>query len=99
MKLLFILGRGRSGTTLLSKILNAHDQLAVAPEGFFALSLMNKYQHASWTNKTLEAFLEDLELEARMQTWELDRQALRAELQQYNVETSSSSPTLSIMSR
>lgn len=83
MKLLFILGRGRSGTTLLSKILNAHDQLAVAPEGFFALSLMNKYQHASWTNKTLEAFLEDLELEARMQTWELDRQALRAELQQY----------------
>ena len=38
----FILGRGRSGTTLLSRMLSANPKIAVAPEGFFLMNLRDK---------------------------------------------------------
>ncbi len=80
--LLFILGRGRSGTTLLSKILNAHSDIAVAPEGFFAYSLKAKYQNASWDARTIQAFLRDLKLENRIKTWDLNFEKLESSLKQ-----------------
>lgn len=80
--LLFILGRGRSGTTLLSKILNNHSDIAVAPEGFFAYSLRGKYQNASWDARTIQAFLSDLKLENRIKTWNLDFERLESSLKQ-----------------
>jgi hypothetical protein len=80
--LLFILGRGRSGTTLLSKILNAHSDIAVAPEGFFAYSLKGKYQNARWNESTIKAFLKNLKLENRIKTWNLDFDRLEIALNQ-----------------
>ncbi len=78
--LLFIFGRGRSGTTLLSKMLNAHEQVSVAPEGFFAFSLKYRYFKARWDQATVRRFLEDLRRENRMKTWGLDYEGLEKAL-------------------
>ena len=71
-KILFIVGRGRSGTTLLARMLTHHPLIAVAPEGFFAMNLERKYRGGPWSERRIDAFLRDLLRERRMQTWELD---------------------------
>lgn len=78
-RILFIVGRGRSGTTLLARMLTHHPQIAVAPEGFFAMNLYRKYRFGPWNERRIAAFCRDLVRERRMQTWELDvdRLALR----------------------
>ena len=76
----FILGRGRSGTTLLSRILSAHPNITVAPEGFFLLNLYTAYKNATWHNKTIEAFCRDVLLENRMKTWQLPVSLIRERL-------------------
>ena len=75
--LLFILGRGRSGTTLISKMLDNHAKVAVAPEGFFVMNLVNKYQNKRWTAKVIDEFTHDLFLENRMKTWHLDPEKVK----------------------
>jgi hypothetical protein len=71
-KILFIVGRGRSGTTLLARMLTHHPRIAVAPEGFFAMSLERKYRWGPWNARRIAAFCRDLVRERRMQTWDLD---------------------------
>lgn len=79
-KLFFLVGRGRSGTTLLSRMLLKHPEIVVAPEGFFAVSLERRYGDGDWNASRAEAFCRDLLLENRMKTWKLDVDALRARL-------------------
>lgn len=76
----FIIGRGRSGTTLLSRLLSAHSKLTVAPEGFFALNLYPKYRSVNWTSQTIDAFCKDLVSENRMNTWNLRIDEVREQL-------------------
>jgi hypothetical protein len=76
----FIVGRGRSGTTLLSRMLLRHSRIVVAPEGFFAMSLERRYGAGAWDEARVDAFLRDLVLENRMRTWNLDLTALRSVL-------------------
>jgi len=78
--LFFILGRGRSGTTLITRILSEHPQINVAPEGFFILSLWPTYRSKIWTNRTIENFCKDLFKENRIKTWQLNYQTLKDEL-------------------
>jgi hypothetical protein len=84
-ELFFIVGRGRSGTTLLSRILMRHPRLDVAPEGFFAMNLRRRYGAGPWDEARVERFCRDVVMENRMATWGLDlshlADALRAELE------------------
>lgn len=73
----FIVGRGRSGTTLLSRMLLKHPDVVVAPEGFFAMSLERRYGRGPWDERRVEAFCRDVLLENRMRTWKLDLVHLR----------------------
>lgn len=76
-KLLFIVSRGRSGTTLLSRILNMHSKIVVAPESMFIMSLYGKYGSIKhWHEKTVRSFYKDLWLDDRLVSWSLDRQLL-----------------------
>lgn len=74
----FIVGRGRSGTTLLSRMLLKHSAIVVAPEGFFAMSLERRYGSGVWDESRIDAFCRDLLLENRMRTWKLDVARLRS---------------------
>lgn len=81
-EIFFIVGRGRSGTTLLSRMLLKHPEIVVAPEGFFAMSLERRYGDGAWNTDRVAAFCEDLLLEDRMRTWDLDVPRLRRVLLQ-----------------
>lgn len=68
----FIVGRGRSGTTLLSLMLSAHPQAAVAPEGFFLMNLQAKYGDGLRSRDRIDEFCRDVLAEGRMRNWSLD---------------------------
>ncbi len=76
----FIGGRGRSGTTLLGRMLGAHPKLEVAPEGFFVMNLWARYGTGPWDPARVDRFCDDLVFERRMATWGLDLGAISAEL-------------------
>ncbi len=79
-QIFFIVGRGRSGTTLLARMLTRHPELPVAPEGFFAMSLYHKYRSGPFDARRIEAFCRDLVREERMRRWGLDVERLRTRL-------------------
>lgn len=85
-QIFFIVGRGRSGTTLLARMLTRHPELAVAPEGFFAMSLYHKYRSGPWDARRVDAFCRDLLRERRMETWGLDVERLHARLTELEAE-------------
>lgn len=73
---LFILGRGRSGTSLLQTILNSHPDISVAPEAQFIMFLKNRYANIKWDEEKIKAFHKDLWLEERLHNWHLDKNKL-----------------------
>lgn len=79
-RMLFIVGRGRSGTTLLSRMLDGHPRIAVAPEALFVMNLRPRYGQGRWSAARGEAFFRDLLRERRLTAWNLDRAALRNEI-------------------
>ncbi len=79
-KMLFIVGRGRSGTTLLQSILNSNDKIAVAEEAQFIMLLRKKYFKTKWDIERVIAFYEDLWLESRLKNWDIEESILREEL-------------------
>lgn len=57
----YILGMGRSGTTLLQSILDAHTGIVVPPESYFVIHLDKKYKRkTSWNDALIAAFIDDL---------------------------------------
>jgi hypothetical protein len=81
-QLAFIVGRGRSGTSLLSSILNTHPDISVVPEGMFVINLLKKYRATNqWDEKSLDRFYDDLFLDERLaQWWNLDKEAFKGDL-------------------
>ena len=59
-KSFFIIGRGRSGTTLLSKLLNEHKQIHIPPESFFILNLLEKYKNKPLKKNEIVNFVNNL---------------------------------------
>ncbi len=60
-KNVYILAMGRSGTTLLQNILNAHPNVVVPPESFFVLNLYDKYKDKKkWDQSLITSFIDDL---------------------------------------
>ena len=75
-KMLFILGRGRSGTTLLSSILNNYEQICVAPECMFIMNLVKKYKNKRFNGNIIDQFCKDIFLENRIKNWSFNKDEL-----------------------
>ena len=88
VKLFFILGRGRSGTTLLRLILDNHPNLSVAPEALFVMNLCKRYAQTEWNRKKILSFCDDLWLEKRLDQWNLNKTKLRQDLLDYEKKAS-----------
>ena len=57
----FIVGKGRSGTTLLSTILDSHPNVASATESRFLLLIWQKYKSLKvWKTENAEEFIQDV---------------------------------------
>ena len=79
-RMFFIVGRGRSGSTLLARMLDAHPAIAVAEESLFIMSLAGRYGRGRWDARRVRRFSRDLWYEERMRRWGLQRDALEATL-------------------
>lgn len=76
----YIMAMGRSGTTLLQNILNAHPNTVVPPESFFVLLLYTKYiDETTWTPETIQRFITDLYSDRPFRLmWQVDRETVEA---------------------
>lgn len=79
-RMFFIVGRGRSGTTLLKSLLDAHPSVSVPPESLFIMYLFRAYRRGAWNERRIRAFAKAVYLERRMRRWNLDSAALEARL-------------------
>lgn len=75
----FIVGCGRSGTTLLVSMLDSHPDLAIPGESGFVLDVCS--QSASPSSPDLESFCACLESFDRFRRWNLDPDELRRDLE------------------
>ncbi len=75
----FIVGRGRSGTTLLGRMLGMNANIHITPEGLFVLDLHKKYGNLTamkWTQQKIWQFVNDVQSFNRMGAWKLDTNQL-----------------------
>jgi hypothetical protein len=73
----FIVGRPRSGTTLLRTLFDAHPNVIVPAECQLIVNLYPKYgKITNWTSELLEAFYHDLYRQWRFDIWPVDRKSL-----------------------
>ena len=71
----FVLGRPRSGTTLLRTLFEAHPNIATAPECSFIINMEPKYGKVRfWTKELLRSFYDDLQMNLKIRNWDLDRE-------------------------
>jgi hypothetical protein len=80
--IMFIMGKGRSGTTLLQAILNAHPNIVAPTESRIIIFMYAKYGHVKqWTEQLLEKFCNELYDETRfLQNWNIDKNKLLPDL-------------------
>jgi hypothetical protein len=85
---LFIVGRGRSGTSLLQAVLGDHPNVISTNESPFILTLKKKYSKIeTWDSKLLDSFITDLYEDLKFSHfWKIDQQTLRRSIGQYSVE-------------
>jgi len=77
----FIVGRPRSGTTLLRTLFDAHPNVAIPLECKFALDLYPRYgKIKSWTAGDIDVFFHDLQQQLLFDTWTIDKDKLKADL-------------------
>lgn len=76
----FIVGRGRSGTTLLKSMLDRHPDIAIAPESLFVISVYSRYRAGKWDKRRVLRFFNDIWLEGRLQNWGFDKELLKKRL-------------------
>lgn len=78
---LFIVGRPRSGTTLLRTLFDAHSNVIIPPECQFVVNLYGKYgKKTNWSITDLQHFHDDLQPQWRFDTWKLDSNLLMENL-------------------
>jgi hypothetical protein len=78
----FIVGRGRSGTTLLQTILDANPNVAVPLESKLIIHLKKKYVGiTNWTEGIIDEFINDLYKEKEFASrWNVDKKLLRQKI-------------------
>ena len=85
----FILGRPRSGTTLLTTLFNAHPNIRIAPEFPVMLFLYQRFKHVrKWDETTIRAFVEHVFFYSkfnirRIENLKLDKEFIISELLKY----------------
>jgi hypothetical protein len=73
----FIIGRPRSGTTLLRVLFEAHPHVIIPPESPFIISLYKKYgKIISWDEKMIKDFCDDLYKQRYFDKWLIDKEVL-----------------------
>jgi len=78
---LFIVGRPRSGTTLLRTIFDAHPNVCIPPECHLIINLYPRYgKILQWDKITLLSFYKDLQKQWLFDTWNINQELLLAEL-------------------
>lgn len=66
----FIVGRGRSGTDLLQRVLNTNSNICIPPETTVpALLYYSYYKKTNWTNKTIQLFCADIYKDDKIPQW------------------------------
>lgn len=79
----FVVGRPRSGTTLLRTLFDAHPNVLVPPECQFIINLYPKYgKVTNWSKKNLESFYKELIRQWLFDFWPIDRKKLHKTLMQ-----------------
>ena len=69
-ELFFIVGRGRSGTSLLVSMLNQHPHIAIPPEALYIMILYNKFaKYKTMSKKMIRTFYNYLWIEKCMNRW------------------------------
>lgn len=90
-QMIFILGNPRSGTTLLRLMLTNHPEICIPPECGFIQWWHSKY--GTWTvadaksEAKVEEFITDLSTSRKIESWELNYDALRSSILKRNPET------------
>ncbi len=71
---------GRSGTTLLQSILDAHPEVVAPPESYFMLHLYTKYRRQKkWNDQVITSFIGDLYTDRQFRLfWKVDREEVEA---------------------
>ncbi|MCX6312019.1 MAG: sulfotransferase [Bacteroidetes bacterium] len=78
----FIVGMGRSGTTLLKSIMDNHPELICPPESKFILFLRRKYRHKLLEKKDVEQIIKYVSDDRKVQAfWNLDFELLKKNLE------------------
>ncbi|MFT7611183.1 MAG: hypothetical protein ACI9J3_000125 [Parvicellaceae bacterium] len=95
-QIVFLTGSSRSGTTLLSNILNSHDNIISCPEnGFITSHIASFGKKKSLTPRQIDRFVDHLWIRKRFMkaTWNLDEAELKQRLKsiksELNFETTS----------
>ncbi len=80
----YVMAIGRSGTTLLANILDAHPNIVVPPESFFVLHLEQKYKHIThWDSKTIKNFIDDVYVDRPFRLmWKVPREIVEQSFEQ-----------------
>lgn len=79
----FVVGRPRSGTTLLRTLFDAHPNVNFPPECQFIVNLYPKYgRTTTWTKDKLLEFFKDLSEQWLFDTWKMDNDSLKSTLLQ-----------------
>lgn len=75
--LFFIIGRPRSGTTLLRMLFEAHPNVLVPPESPFIIILYKKYGHISfWDEPMIREFVDDIFKVRYFDKWLISKESL-----------------------
>ena len=79
--MIFVVGCGRSGTTLLQSLLNSHPNIIATPECFFMVILYPRFAKIkNWTKKDVLDFVEALYSIQNFALWLINKEELTQEL-------------------
>lgn len=78
----FIVGRGRSGTTLLQNILDANEHVLMPIESRLIIYLKQKYfTKTKWTKKDILQFIDDIYLAKKFEKyWNIEKEILQKDM-------------------
>ena len=89
LPIFFILGRPRSGTTLLRTLFDAHPNVATPVECAFIINMSRKYGKLKfWSREDLLSFYEDVQKHIKFDTWDIDLEKLKRDLLTFEGEVS-----------